>query len=252
LYIGQIVHGGFLNSTHATLGVRNIIAATGLADTTTKKGMPIGVVSGLATRSGRTYSSTYQTEYDASVITQAAQLARENIGIEGAISKTDPIAAVQITRIMGTNTVLKGPLYLTTLGVAPTAVTVTTGSSDGLTFIAATSGITTPIAYNATAYCRTGANAGLFRVTSTTGTTTRTLIVAFPYAIAAGDTFIQVPIRLGTCIMQTDALGMFVDAAVSDIGNNYIVNVWDFDLKEAGKENVTFSFTGDHFCAVRA
>lgn len=250
LYIGQIVYGGMATTPVPSLsGVTFMGAASGTADTS-QKYIPFGVVSGLATRSGRTYSSTYLTEYDASVITQAALAARENIGVEGMIVKSDPIAAVQITRIMGTSTVLKGPIFQGALGTAPTLITATTGSTDGLSFIGVTSGWS-PVAFNATSYCRTGANAGIYRVHYDTSTTTRTFLIPYPYDIAIGDTFVCANMKVGTCFMQLDALGMYLDTTAT-LTSYYIVNCWEMDLKEAGKENATFSFTGDHFCSYRA
>jgi hypothetical protein len=253
--IGQMVYGGMATTPVPSLsGVALIPAATGAANTTAKH-IPFGVICGLATRSGRTFDTTYMSEYDTSVNTQAALVARDVIGVEGMISKTDPIVAVQIMRIMGTHTVIKGSIFLTTFGVPPTEVTATTGSADGLTWVGATNGITTPVALNGTTFCRVGANAGIYRVTSSSGAggnTTRVVLIPFPYDIAIGNKFVDVPIKVGTCFMQTDALALFINGAVCDATNCWIINCWEMDLKVAGKETAIFSFTGDHFCAHRA
>lgn len=250
LYIGQIVHGGIEHGTPALSGLGAIGSGDNAADHDDMN-IPFGIVSGLQSRSGMTWSSTYLTDGNTSVNTQAGLLARDFSGQEGMISKNDPIVAVQISRIMGTETVLRGSIRHGALTTYPTEVTVTTGSADGLTFVAATSGITSPIALNATTYCRSGANRGIYRVTSTTSATTRTLLIPFPADITAGDIFVQVPIKVGTCFTQFDSLSMYINSSVSANNDNYIVNCWELDLKVEGKENATFSFTGDHFCASR-
>ena len=252
LYIGQLVYGGRAGGSGNTSlsGIAPLVAGAGYIDTTGKY-VPFGVVSGLATRGGRTYSSTYLTEYDTSVNTQAELVARDTVGVEGMISKTDPIVAVQITRIMGTNTVLKGPICAGALGTAPTVVTVTTGSATGLTYIAATSGFT-PMTLGCTTYCRTGANMGIYRIQSDASTTTRTMLIPFPYDIAIGDTFVSVNLKVGTSFFMLDSLAMYIDGNAALTTHNSCGNVWEIDLKEAGKETATFSFGGDHFCSARA
>ena len=44
----------------------------------------------------------------------------------------------------------------------------------------------TPVAYNATHYCRSGANKGLYRIPYNTSATAQTYKIAYPYDIAVG------------------------------------------------------------------
>jgi hypothetical protein len=105
------------------------------------------------------------------------------------------------------------------------------------------------VASKTTAYCRSGANKGIYRVTSDTSTTVKTTASPFPAAIAVGDTFVHVNIKsFGHTTIQLDALGMFA-LAEGDASHNYGVNVIKLNLAEAGKEYVDFQFGAYQFLA---
>lgn len=242
LYNGQLVY-----STGD--GAGNLGQASGVGDTSGKK-VPMGVVVGTNNRTP-VFSTTSNSDSITAVITQAAQNARDYTGVEGAWSKGDQQAFVQVT-LIGQNTILRAPIYNSTLGTAPTLLTVTTGSATGLGFTSNACDFT-PVADLCTSYCRTGANAGLYRISDDTSTTVETNDVAFQNDIAIGDTFVRVPVRpFGQSYVQTDTNALFLDCTASPATNYWIIDVIRLDLREAGKEFVEFKFNSCHFDLVRA
>ncbi len=254
--VGTIVGCGTDHDTTSGTGVRSISAAAGVADITGLE-VPYGVVIGIndITQSNNTTADEIPTPQITGVITQATQVARSWFGQEGMWNKGDPQALVQVGLVDAT-TRIKMPLYNAAWGTAPTLLTVTTGSTDG----AVTGG--TAIVTNATdvasvqehgiAYCRTGANAGLYRIVNTASDTTHTFKVPFPYDIAVGDTFVIVPCRVGLGRMQTDALASYINVAAAGATAYYEVFYDHLDLREAGKEYAIIRFSSAHFTANRA
>ena len=242
LYVGQVVYS-------VADGVDTIATATGAADTTSKK-VPLGIVVG-TNNDVPVHSLTSNSNTITGVITQAAQVARENFGMEGQMVKGDKQAAVEVALITPL-TLIKAKLYNSTLGTAPTIQTVTTGSTTGLGYTANATDVA-GAADLATAHCRTGANAGLSRITDDTSTTVIANDRAFQQDIAIGDTFVRVPLRpLGLSRVQTDSLALFIDVSAA-IGTNYwSINMHDLNLAEAGNEYAIFTFNADHFAGVRA
>ena len=230
-------------------GVLNVAVASGAGDTSNKQVL-FGVVIGTNDRY-QTWDSTYKGLSTTSVITQAAQAARNFMGVEGMWSKADTQTFVQLALITP-NTRVKVPLYNASYGTAPTLLTVTTGSATGLGFTSNACDFT-PVADLCTSYCRTGANAGLYRISDDTSTTVETNDVAFKEDIAVGDKFVRVPLRpIGTSYVQTDAEGIFFDVSASPATNYWIFNVHELHLEEAGKEYVIGTFAPCHFDLVRA
>lgn len=243
LYIGEIVYP-------TADGVDGVGAASGAADTTSKT-PPWGIVVGTS-NDVPVYDATYHVNSITGVTTQAAQIARQNIGQEGMWAKGDPQPFVLVERILPI-TLIKGNLYNAAIGVAPTVLTVTTGSSTGVGFTANSCDFSTPVSQLTTVYCRTGANAGLYRHTTDTSATVVTFNRAFPYAIAVGDTFVRVPCRhSGNSYVQTDTTAQFFDVAANPATDYWVIDVDEIDLKESGKETVTFRFNADHFGLKRA
>ena len=242
VYVGQLA-----KSTGD--GVGAVAQASGAGDTTGKQ-VIMGVISGTNNRTP-VYSTTSNSDSITAVITQAAQNARDFTGVEGFYSKGDQQSYVQLT-LIGPNTILKAPIYNAALGTAPTLLTVSTGSTTGLGFTSNACDFT-PVADLATSYCRTGANAGLYRISDDTSTTVETNDVAFQYDIAIGDTFVRVPMRpFGQSYVQTDASALYFNSAASPATDYFIIDVIGLDLKEAGKESVYFKFNQCHFDLVRA
>lgn len=196
----------------------------------------------------KAYDTTVKADKITGLNTQAALAARDYRGVEGVWGKGDSQPFVQIARITG-ETVLKGCLYNSTLGTAPTVVTVSTGSATGLGYTA-TGQDFTPVSEKATIYCRSGANKGIYRVSSDTSTTVKTTAVPFPNDIAVGDTFVSVPlVPNGECQIRTDAEARFIDISADGhlAAATYIrIHVEALDLSEAGKECVYFRFAAAH------
>ena len=244
LYYGQLV-------VVTGDGVGPAAAASGVGDTTGKQVL-YGIVVGSNNRTP-VYDSTHSTDKITAVITQAAQTERDWVGAEGVWVKGDPQCMVQVA-VISAETVIQSPLYVTSDGTAPTLLTVTTGSTDGLGF---TSNATdfTPVADLCTSYCRTGKNAGIYRISDDTSTTVETNDLAFPQDIAVGDTFVRVPVRpVGYSYVQLNATdpGLFINCALGLVTDYFIIDVLELDLRVAGKENVKFRFHPCHFDKVRA
>jgi hypothetical protein len=231
-------------------GVAPLGAASGAADTTNKV-VPYGCVIGTDVHPAGVFSSVTNSDVVTGVQTQALQVARDFEGAEGQWVKGDPQPKVQISLITA-ETILEAPLYNSTLGTAPTVLTVTTGSTDGLGF---TSNATdfTPVADLCTSIGRSGANEGIMRISDDTSTTVSTNDRAFPYDIAVGDTLIRVPLRpIGQSFVQFDSESTFIDVSASPATDYFIIDVLRLDLDTAGEEKVYFRFNPVHFDPARA
>ncbi|MFH1562844.1 MAG: hypothetical protein ABIF11_05440 [Nitrospirota bacterium] len=221
----------------------------------TNNDMPLGVCIG-TNRLTPLFNTTYKCEY---ITDPGATDAHDGASIQyytqGDIwAKGDPIAMAKIALITP-STLLKASIFNAAVGTGPTVMTVTTGSSDGL-------GITTnatqftPEAYpTATIYCRTGANAGAYRLLDAASSTVHTWDKAVRNDIAVGDTFVAVPMRFfgPSQIMFDGVSASFVDCADAPVlagTNRWSVIVTRLDLAEAGKETVEFYFDAVHFSAL--
>jgi hypothetical protein len=243
-YVGQLVSFDPAN----TGGVVSPGAASGVADTSTKS-LLYGVIIGTNNRTP-VYSSTSNSDSIVAGNTAASQLARDWFGVEGPWGKGDGQAMVKVARI-NANTRIKARLFNSTIGTAPTVLTVTTGG--------ATTGFTsnacdfTPVANVCTAYCRTGTNAGLYRMTTDTSTTVCTVTRQFLVNVAVGDTFVRVPLKVGgPSYVQTDSNALFFDITASPATNYWLIDVDSLNLTNAGDEHVIFRFAPAHFDLVRA
>lgn len=250
-YIGQIVAIQQASKANAVGGTCVPLAVpAGDADTTNFQ-VILGVVSGT---NNRTPLSNSTGQYITGVTTQAAQLARESAFQEGMYAKGDPQALVLVTEITP-NTVIEGPIFDTTYKVV-TPVSTVSASTDTDGMVSANTTINaatfTPVANRATIYCRSGANAGLYRVTASTSTTAPQVTVAFPYDIAVGDTFCYVPLKQGLSRVYIDGPGLFLDSNDGGATNNFNVFVYKLDLATAGKESAQFRFATTHFDSMRA
>lgn len=258
VYVGQFVVAGAAGSNS---GIKPWVQA-GAADTTTDN-VPFGIVKGLNVYPGNgSYSSTYKAEYATSVRTQAAQQARTSVFQEGMARKNDPALWAQV-EVIGPHSVIRGSICNAADGTAPTVATVTAvaGSGDGTGFTCGTTGFDfTAVAYNATYYCRSGNNAGLYRVGYDTnaGTGAKTFYGPnWPYTVQVGDTFVGVNTALGTCKLAFDlasvtAAGHYVNCAAALTSDYIWANVLEINLEEAGKEYVLFTLNPLQLLAVRA
>lgn len=260
-YVGQLVVYTQATATELAGTVAPLLFPSGVADGTLKQ-VIAGVVVGINDRT-QTYNSTNGLQTITGVTTQAALVARDYTGQEGMYSKGDPQALVQIVEILP-NTVVSGSIYNATWGTAPTLLTNTaTDTTGGTSAFATNTAQATNVANCGTLYCRTGANAGLYRVQTAASATAPTVTIAFPYDIVVGDTFVYVPFKQGN---SNIAIGVSGDGTASSKGtfvncdldpviagtNLFNVVVYKLDLSTAGSETVEFRFGADHFARFRA
>ena len=248
LYNGQLVA---VDSTALADGISGLAVAAG-ASNTTNYDIPFGVVVGNNLKT-QLYNTTYKTNY----ITAPA--AGSSHGDVTEYAMTDGVygkpkqAMVLVELIKGTNTTIRGNIYNAATGTAPTLLTATVASTDGL---GTTTNATqfTPVANLDTIYCRSGANQGQYRIIDTTSTTVHTWTQAMTYDIAIGDTFVAVPLRMfGSTYMQLSAtVSLWVEASAAASTNYFIIEVERLDLSVAGQEYVEFRFNADNFCFARA
>jgi hypothetical protein len=164
----------------------------------------------------------------------------------------DPQLLIQVA-LINDWTLIRGPVYNNAIGTAPTVLTSTATDTTGFT-TAGTTGAAehTPVANLSMIYCRTGANAGLWRDTNDTSTTAPDATVAFPKDVAIGDTFIRCPFKHGLSQIYISGPGLYVNNSLGPATNYFATVVEAFDLSTAGRETVTFRFTTDHFSFNRA
>lgn len=235
IYSGQLVYLGL--QTPADSGVVNLGQAAGYADITTRK-IPYGVVIGNNNKT-KLYNSTYKTDYITSVDSAAAQILRDFRGVEGMYAKGDPCPMAHIA-LIGPGTILKGRCFTTAYGTVPTERTITTATST-VAFVSAAIDVAS-VAYNSTVYFRTGPNKGIYRIVTSAHTTTHTLTKAMPYSPTTSDKFVMLPVRQGTCRIQTDAQAMFVDCVQACTTHFWLVDGIEVHAETAGEEYFIFKF----------
>jgi hypothetical protein len=81
---------------------------------------------------------------------------------------------------------------------------------------------------------------------TTAGTTTQTVLLAFPYNSAVGDKYTCVNIKEGFSAVNLDSYIMGINAEALTTTYGYYVYVHELNLAEAGKEYVVFSFSTRH------
>ena len=239
LYVGQVVIAG-------NEGVAPLAAATGAGDTTAKQ-VPFGVVIG-TNKKTPAFSATYMAEYITYVAASSAT-AEDYVMVEGPWAKGDKVAMVKVIPITA-QTVLKAPLYTDTIGTAPTVGTL----SGTPTTLGGTSSAVEEAGLDSlsTMFVRSGGQAGAYRVTDDTSTTTLTWDGELNAAPVAGDTLVRINLRpqgLSQVDLGTEAL--FIDSGATATTNHFLIDVLRLDLSEAGKEYVEFRFHACHFDSVR-
>jgi hypothetical protein len=246
-YKGQIVtfsgaSAGDTNGTCLPLAV-----PVGAADTTNKQ-LIAGIVVGFNRRNPRYATVGGGTfEYDTGVVTQADQVAREYTGAEGMYRKNDPQVLIQVAAI-NMLSVIRGPIFNNAYGTAPTLLTNTASDTTGGTSAFATNACSfTPVASLCTTYCRTGNNAGLYRVSSDTSTTAPANVRAFPYDIGVGDTFVRVPLKQGISYIYISGPGLYINCSATPATNYFTVFCTKLNLSVSGWEYAEFRFGRTHF-----
>jgi hypothetical protein len=245
VYIGQLVKKTDSSGTNYN-GITPVIAATGAGDVTNKQ-IFFGLVSGTNNHPDTETFNQYG-QYITGAATQASQRALMKDALPGMYPAGDVQPLTRVFRLTS-DTVLEANLYVSTLGTPPTILTATQASPTGATLTTNACDFT-PTAYMSTTYCRTGANAGIFRVNSDASTTAGVFATAFPNPIAIGDKFIRVPVVEGISRVNwgTDINGMYIDIAAVTSSNYFAINVLEFDLTYQGQEVVRFTMavTGDY------
>ena len=248
IYVGSLV---CIDSSALDEGVIVRGQADGAADTTNKD-IPMGVVIGTNLRTPL-WSSTYKAHY----ITEGAAGAphtstTEFVNVGGPWAKSEKRGFVNIS-VIDPSTVLRCPIYNNAVGTAPTELTVTTGSTDGLG-CTTTACDFTPVANLCTVYYRTGSTAGEYRITDDTSTTVLTHDVATSNDITIGDKAVRVPIRpfgISYARFGDDTVCSYLNCSETPATNYDVIEVLKLDLTTAGQEYVVFRFTGDHFSLLR-
>ena len=249
VYTGALVA---IDSDAPGEGVLAMVPATG-HNNTTALDIPMGIVVGNNNTTGNLESDS-GGEY----ITQIAAGAtygstKEYQPIEGEWPMGDRMAYVLVHR-MTPDTVIRAPIWDTTLGtdLAEVAVTVNSGGDGiGCTTAAVT---VAPVSNFATMHVRTGANRGSYRTLTSTSTTAHTWLHALPAEFVVGDKVVVCNgLRpYGISMMITDATGLFIDANAALTTNDFFIDVRRLDLSTAYNQYVEFTFTADNFCSHRA
>ena len=249
IYDGSIV--GY-DSSGLNAGVTVWDEADG-ASNTSNLDIPFGIVLGNNLRTPL-YSSTYKANYITAAATTAVDTdTTEYVLKEGPWAMGDTIAMVEVALITP-HTILRAPIFNDAVGTAPSLLTATAGSGTG-------QGVTTnacdftPVDSLATIYCRSGLNAGAYRITSDASTLTCTWTYQMKNITAANETFVRVPVRHGISYVRfgtDDVYNGYINAAATPASNYNIIHVVRLDLSVAGQEYCEFMFDSDNFCTARA
>ncbi len=250
-YVGQLVAYSAASKAATNGAVVPLAVPAGEADTTNFQ-IIAGVVVGLNTR---TPTSNSTGDYQTGVVSSANQKARDWMFAEGMYAKGDPQLLVQIAEITP-STVIEGDIRNAAVGTLCTVNTVSASTdADGMISANVTTDTIpfTPVLNKGTIYCRTGANAGLYRVNKNTSTTAPTLTTGFPNNVAVADTFVIVPLKQGLSQIYIGGPGLYIDQAQGPgSGTTFQIICYKLDLAIAGREKAHFRFTPDHFCFARA
>jgi len=211
-------------------GVIEPVAAAAAGPDTTS--YIVGIVS--AIRTSPTYNGTYQGDLGTYDTTQATQVANDPVG--------PCLADITIIR---PGDKIKAPVCFTTIGTAPTVITTTGTSTTGLTFVGNALAVTSISQYSV-AYCRTGANRGQYRKITTGATGTQTVLVAFTYDIAVGDTFVVVNLAPPGSTLHFDVDTQFQAVVGNWATSYYRGQTLELNLEEAGKEFIVFTINPAH------
>lgn len=228
--------------TCGTDGVLAMGAASGAFDTTGKNGaldscsIPLGIVVGTS-RQNELYNTTYKRNSIVSAITSNANFTVDMAGIEGGWGQ-DKQAYVQVA-LIGPETIIRIPIYDSSLGTAPTVKAATSVTANGMGYVTATFGFTS-VQYNTSSYCRSGSNMGIYRVTTNAANaTTFTFSSPWPADLVAGDTFVHVNCRtFGLSRIQLDDTSSWVDSDAALTADYYGAIVTKLNLATAGEEYV--------------
>lgn len=250
IYMGSIVGLDFSAITETGVTVRE--QADGTNNVSNIGDRPWGVAIG-HNLINPVFSSTYLAEY---ITDEGATSIRSSTTKYRAVPGPWPFegrAMVEIALITQ-STLLRAPIRSTAIGTNITELTSTAGNANGLT-VTTNATQFTPVNGMDTIYCRSGANAGQYRITNDTSTTVAAWDVEMLQTTAAtGETYVRAPLRVGVSYVRLgdDTVCSFLDASETSASNYDIIHVTKLDLAEAGNEYCEFYFDGDLFGSVRA
>lgn len=242
------------NSTYVTIYNNHLVkvssdgcaamsaAASGAADATGEQ-----VIDGICVgNNNRTplYSSTYNQEYITSENGHTSTT--ERVGMEGYVVKGDKSAYVLIDKIFH-DTLIKGSIFNAAYGTAPTVGTVSAATTNGTGVTTSAIQPDTPVADLCSIYFRSGLNRGIYRITTDTSATSKTVSNYLPFDTAIGDTLVGVPMRTtGWSYVNTDAVGGYLNSAANPATDYFVIFVRHLDLRTAGQEVAYFYFADFH------
>ena len=180
----------------------------------------------------RTYNSTYYGNSSTYTTTQSV------------IKTNGAPGTVRMGIIMPFITIVRAPIFNAAYGTALTECVVTSANAAGTTITHANDTVTdidSTIGYGATAYCRSGANRGLYRLITTAGTNENVVSIPFPNTIAVGDKFIICSFALGYAALDIPSTANCIDGN-NNLDHYYNVFCTKLDLSESGREYAEFMF----------
>jgi hypothetical protein len=250
IYVGSLV---CLDQSALDEGLIVRPIAAGVSNTTNKD-RPFGVCVGTNNKNP-VFSNTYKAEY---ITDPGATGIRSNtaeyVGVEGPWGKGDKRAMVEVM-LIGPGTVLRAPIRNGDIGTNVTVLTSSAGNANGLTVTTDACDFT-PVANLATIYCRSGQNAGQYRITDDTSTTVAAWDVEMlKTTVTVGETYVRVPVRhngVSYVIIGDGTVASFIDASDGMVTDYDIIHVHRLDLSQAGNEYAEFVFDNDAFCTNRA
>lgn len=250
IYVGSIV---CVDQSALDEGVVVREQADGVSNTTNKD-RPLGVVVGTNNKNPL-WSSTYLAEYITDPgATGVRANAAEQVGVEGPWAKGDKCAMVEV-HLISPFTLLRAPIRNNAIGTAISLLTSTAGNANGLTVTTGACDFT-PVADLCSIYCRSGQNAGLYRVTDDTSTTVAAWDVEMLKTTATvGETYVRVPLRtngVSYVRLGDDTVCSYINASETPATHYDIIHVVRLDLSVAGHEYAEFFFDADAFCTARA
>jgi hypothetical protein len=251
-YEGAIVSTVKANQDHTQDGLLLMGAAAGAGDLTATRN-PFGIIQGFSDYPGNEiFTGGRHTMTAVASSSQHAATTKYLGGNTNHGSPNDGRPWAQVA-LINPSTYIKMPIFNGAFGTAITVGAVTAGgvSTTGAGFTSSACCDVAGVAGLSTVYCRSGANRGVYRITSDTSTTVKTVYDYFRYDIAAGDTFVGVPMRLGTSYVQLDATSTYLEASATPASNYYEVNVVELNLETPGEEYAIFRFNTLQFYVIR-
>ncbi|KKL57133.1 hypothetical protein LCGC14_2238480 [marine sediment metagenome] len=227
MYVGQMAQWDFGNGL---VGTACGVQIADVASSTHENDLAIaGIVRGVYS-ADRTYDGTY---YGDKCTYSATQSVIADTGFP----------QVEVVLAIPHSTLFKAPIFDAAFGTALTEQVVTAADSGGVSITAANDSVADIADNLGTAYCRSGANRGLYRcITTSTSGTVNVVTVPFPNGIVAGDVFVLASVKLGMGGLEIPATANCIDGN-NTMGDYRNVVYHEINLEESGKEYAVFSFT---------